>query len=140
MFFGNCQSTCPMVLNRLKSLESQLPKDWGNKAGFVMVTMDPRRDDSGSLAEYRRHASLSADRWTLLRGNEEDTRELAMILGVAFSPSAKNGGMEHNVSMVLLDRKGSIIRKDENLDDEPGQLKALRTALENEKIRKRELR
>lgn len=129
LFFGHCQSTCPMVLNRLKSLESKLPKNWGNGAGFVLVTLDPRRDDSGSLAEYRRDASLSKDRWTLLRGASEDTRELAMLMGVAYVPSTKNGGIEHNVAMVLLDRKGKVLRKDSNLDDEAGQLKALRKAI-----------
>ena len=129
LFFGHCQSTCPMVLNRLKSLESKLPKNWGNSAGFVLVTLDPRRDDSGSLAEYRRASSLSKERWTLLRGAEEDTRELAMLMGVAYVPSTKNGGIEHNVAMVLLDRKGRILRRDSNLEDEPGQLKALRQAI-----------
>ena len=118
-----------MVLTRLKSLESRLPEDWGGRAGFVLVTLDPRRDDSGSLAEYRRDASLRKDRWTLLRGAAEDTRELAMLMGVAYVPSSKNGGIEHNVAMVLLDRKGRILRKDSNLDDEAGQLRALRKAI-----------
>ena len=120
-----------MVLGRLKTLESKLPSDWGNHAGFVMVTLDPRRDDSGGLADYRKQSGLRADRYTLLRGNAEDTRELAMLLGINYGPSSKNGGIEHNVAMVLLDRKGRVIRRDENLDDADGQLAALRNAMAN---------
>ena len=41
----------------------------------------------------------------------------------------KNGGIEHTVAMVLLDRKGRIIRRDESLEDEAGQLKALQSAI-----------
>lgn len=129
LFFSHCESSCPMVLTRLKFLEAKLPKDWNREAGFVMVTLDPRRDDSGGLAEYRRSASLPADRWTLLRGNPEDTRELAMLLGVAYLPSNKNGGFEHNVAMVLVDRKGKVLRRDTDLKDADGQLQALHSAI-----------
>src|SRR4051794_31672 len=64
MFFAHCQSVCPMTLGRLKSLEAALPPDWGNRAGFVLVTLDPRRDDSGALAEYRKDGGLRRDRYT----------------------------------------------------------------------------
>ncbi len=118
-----------MVLARLKLLESKLPSDWEQRAGFVLVTMDPGRDDSGGLAAYRKQTDLRTDRYTLLRGNPEDTRELAMLLGIAYGPSKKNGGIEHTVAMILLDRKGRIIRRDESLEDEEGQLKALQSAI-----------
>ena len=129
MFFGSCQTACPMVLARLKLLESRLPSAWEQHAGFVLVTMDPGRDDSGGLAAYRKQTDLRTDRYTLLRGNPEDTRELAMLLGIAYGPSKKNGGIEHTVAMILVDRQGRIIRRDESLEDEEGQLKALQSAI-----------
>src|SRR6185369_11208875 len=31
LFFGHCESSCPMVLASLKIMESYLPRDWGEK-------------------------------------------------------------------------------------------------------------
>ena len=113
LFFGHCESSCPMVVTTLKTMESVLPKGWNGKAGIVLVSLDPKRDDVESLSEYRKRMSLAKDSWTLLRGKEQDTRELAMALGVAYKPSKDNGGMDHNAVIVVLDKDGRIVARHE---------------------------
>src|SRR5690606_3525537 len=68
LFCGHSEASCPMALGRLQSLEAGLPKGWEKGAGMVLVTLDPGRDDSGSLAAFRRRMDLGRDGWILLRG------------------------------------------------------------------------
>lgn len=119
LFFSHCEASCPMALGRLKSLEAKLPKDWTTRSSMVMVTLDPARDDSGSLADFRRRMSLGKEGWLLLRGGPEDTRELAMLMGVAYRPSTANGGIEHNSVLVLLDTDGVVLKRYEGADPGP---------------------
>jgi protein SCO1/2 len=129
LFFGHCEASCPMALGRLKTLESKLPPGWTRWGGIVLVTLDPTRDSTGSLADFRRRMSLGKEGWTLLRGNGEDTRELAMLLGVAYRPSEANGGIEHNSVLALVDASGVVVRKYEGADPGPEFLEAMRTFL-----------
>jgi protein SCO1/2 len=117
LFFGHCESSCPMVLASLKIMESYLPGDWGEKGGVVLVSLDPRRDDVESLAAYRKRMDLAPGKWTLLKGNEQDTRELAMALGVAYRKSQENGGMDHNAVVVILGADGRILKRHEGVAD-----------------------
>jgi protein SCO1/2 len=117
LFFGHCESSCPMTLASLKAMESSLPKDWGEKGGIVLVSLDPQRDDAESLAAYRRRMDLAPGKWTLLKGNEQDTRELAMSLGVAYRKSKENGGMDHNAVAVVLSGDGRILNRHEGVVD-----------------------
>ena len=129
LFFGRCESSCPMALGRLKSLEAGLPGGWSRHAGMVLVTLDPGRDDAESLAAFRKRMDFGKEGWTLLRGGPEDTRELAMLLGVAYRESAANGGIEHNTVLALLDPRGVVLRRYEGADPGPAFMAELRKAL-----------
>lgn len=111
LFFSHCQSTCPMVIGTLKGLAAALPKGWETHAGIVMATMDPGRDGTAALADFRRRMSFPAESYALLRGGEEDTRELAMALGAAYRKSEANGGIEHEAVIAILDPEGRIVRR-----------------------------
>lgn len=108
LFFSHCQSTCPMVLGTLKGLADALPKGWEARGGVVMATLDPGRDGAAALADFRRRMSLSPAGYALLRGGEEDTRELAMALGAAYRKSEANGGFEHEAVIAVLDPEGRV--------------------------------
>jgi cytochrome oxidase Cu insertion factor (SCO1/SenC/PrrC family) len=118
-----------MALGRLKSLEAGLPGGWTRHAGMVLVTLDPGRDDAESLAAFRKRMDFGKEGWTLLRGGPEDTRELAMLLGVAYRESAANGGIEHNTVLALLDPRGVVLRRYEGADPGPAFMAELRKAL-----------
>jgi protein SCO1 len=129
LFFGHCESSCPMALGRLKALEAGLPADWHRDAGMVLVTLDPARDGAAALADFRRRMDLGREGWTLLRGGAEDTRELAMLLGVAYRPSAANGGIEHNSVLALVDSRGVVLKRYEGADPGAEFMEALRRDL-----------
>jgi protein SCO1 len=116
LFFSHCQSTCPMVLGTLKRLSEVLPPGWESRAGVVMATLDPGRDGAADLADFRRRMSLSAG-YSLLRSDEEDTRELAMALGAAYRKSEANGGVEHEAVIAVLDAEGRVVGRHDGTVD-----------------------
>lgn len=109
MFFSGCNSLCPMSLGQLKTLERAMPEALWDKVGFVMVTMDSKDDTPGALKAYRIESGLSPDRWTLLRGSPDDTRELAALLGVHYTPKMEDGQMGHTGLIAILDPEGRMV-------------------------------
>ncbi len=115
MFFTGCENLCPMLLGQLKSLERALPAGIKDDVGFVLVSMDSKDDTPEALRRYRKEAGLSPDRWTLLRGSADDTRELAALLGVKYTPKQDDGQMGHTGLIAILDRDGGVVARTASL-------------------------
>lgn len=115
MFFTGCDNLCPMLLGQLKSLERALPAGIKDEVGFVLVSMDSKDDTPIALRRYRKESDLSPERWTLLRGSADDTRELAALLGVKYTPKQDDGQMGHTGLIAILDRDGAVLAKTASL-------------------------
>lgn len=126
MFFSRCDNICPMLTGQLKGVEREMPAELRAGIGFVLVTLDSRDDDAKSLADYRRRMDLSRDHWLLLRGNPDDTRELANLLGVTYMPKKEDGQMDHNGLIVILDADGRVVEKADGIADREAFLATLR--------------
>ncbi len=131
MFFSHCAGICPMIVGQIKLLERELDPGMKDKVGFVLVTLDPGGDDSADLAAYRRKMNLGPDRWILLHGGNDDTRALANLLGVTYTPKPKNGQITHTGLIVLLDREGRAVEKTANLSDRKAFLKRIAETVAN---------
>lgn len=130
MFFTACDNICPMLMGQLKSLEQAMPEDMAKKVGFVLVTMDSKDDSPAALGRYRKEAGLSAGRWTLLRGNTDDTRELAGLLGVRYTPKQADGQMGHTGLIAILDGNGRILAQTQAITDQKDFLAKLKRAVD----------
>ena len=129
MFFAGCKNLCPMLSGELKSLERAMPDSLKRKVGFVMVTLDPKEDTSGALSAYRKKSGLASDRWELLRGNADDTRELAALLGVRYTPKTEAGQMGHTGLIAILDRDGRMVSHAAGIADQKAFLAELSRAV-----------
>jgi len=118
MFFTGCQNLCPMLMGQLKSLERSLPADLKKRVGFVMVSMDVKDDTPDALRKYRKESALSPENWILLRGSADDTRELAALLGVHYTPKQEDGQIGHTGVIAILDREGRIVYKVTGITDQ----------------------
>ncbi len=49
---------------------------------FLLMSFDTKRDMPEVLAAFRKKEKLPVANWTLLRGSEDDVRELAALLGI----------------------------------------------------------
>jgi protein SCO1/2 len=107
MFFSNCEYACPILVNEMKKLEAALPKDALAKVDFLLVSFDSRRDTPEALAAYRRKEHLAVGRWTLLRGENDDVRELAALLGINYAADSR-GQFAHSNLITVLNAEGEI--------------------------------
>ena len=107
MFFANCQMACPLLVDGMKRIEAALPEDMRSHVRFVLITFDTERDTSQALHAYRVRQGLSTNRWTILRGNADDTLELAALVGVRYKKDLR-GDFAHSNVITVLNSAGEI--------------------------------
>jgi protein SCO1/2 len=121
MFFTHCEYACPIIVGELKAIESKLAPDVLAKVDFLLVSMDAKRDTPEELASFRKKRDLARERWTLLRGEADDVRELAALLGVNYTEDAR-GQFAHSNVITLLNAEGEIAFQHLGLRQDPSAL------------------
>jgi formylglycine-generating enzyme required for sulfatase activity/cytochrome oxidase Cu insertion factor (SCO1/SenC/PrrC family) len=105
LFYGSCDSACPALVHSLQQVDRELSPGARETLRFVLVTIDPERDTREALARYARERELDPQRWLLLRGPDEQVRQLAAAIGVR-ARAAPGGPLSHTARIVLVDRDG----------------------------------
>jgi len=123
MFFTHCEFACPILVGELKAIESKLPPEVIGRVDFLLVSIDSKRDTPAELAKFREKRQLTRERWTLLRGNDDDTRELAALLGVNYAEDAR-GQFAHSNLITLLNAEGEVAFQHTGLKQDPSLLLA----------------
>ncbi len=107
MFFTTCEYACPIILEKMKAIEQALPEALRGKVDFLLVSFDVERDTPEVLKAYRAKKQLPTARWTLLRGKEDDVRELAALLGINYQRDAR-GQFSHSNVITILNSEGEV--------------------------------
>ena len=115
MVFTSCQATCPITMGKLRDIQARFDRE-RLAAQFVIVSFDPARDTPEKLAAYRVATEHTRSNWTFLVGSEEDTRTLAMLLGIKYSRNPTTGDIMHDNKIVLLNGDGEITKELLGLD------------------------
>jgi protein SCO1/2 len=108
MFFRSCQRFCPLTLSAMSNIASRLEARH-IRANFVLVTLDPTRDTSPRLAEFKASRALPAASWHFLRGERGETLELARLLGIHAVFQEEH--IEHNVKLLVFDARGTRVHE-----------------------------
>lgn len=133
MIFASCQFTCPLTVNDLKKIEAALPENLRTNVGFTLISFDSRRDTPAALKAFRERHGLSLQNWTLLRGEAEDVRELAALLGVIYKQDA-NGDFAHSNLITVLNVEGEIVFQQPGINLPPDEIVAKLKSLENKPV------
>ena len=123
LFFASCQFTCPLTVSDLQRIESALPENLRTNTGFLLISFDSERDTPAALKAYRAKRELSHQNWTLLRGEADDVRELAALLGVIYKRDA-NGDFAHSNVITVLNAEGEIVLQQPGLNLSPDEIVA----------------
>ena len=107
LFFTSCEYACPVIVGNMKAIEQALPEALRGKVDFLLVSFDVARDTPAVLQAYRAKEKLALARWTLLRGKEDDVRELAALLGINYQRDAK-GQFSHSNIITVLNAEGEV--------------------------------
>ena len=115
LFYGTCDSVCPVVVRDAQKVEAMLPEADRRRTRFVLVTIDPKVDTPERLLDYARRHELDLERWTLLNGSPEQVRVLANVLGFKYRPTGA-GQYSHTIRIHVLDRAGVVVDHADGLD------------------------
>lgn len=130
MFYGSCQSACPLLIEAGMGITRALSAAERERLRVLLVTLDPARDTPAALAVLAREHHVDNTRWTLARTSDTTVRRLAAALDVRYRQLA-NGDFNHTTAWVLLDANGRILARSEEMAASPDAkfLGTLRTAL-----------
>src|SRR5512143_2780196 len=78
--YTSCEDTCPHTLMKLRQIYDRYQREQ-RRAEFVVVTIDPAVDTVEKLRDYRAKQHLPAS-WHLLRGDPDETQQMADLLGI----------------------------------------------------------
>ena len=128
MFFAKCEFACPVLVHDMKRIEAALPATLRTNVGFLLVSFDSERDTPEALRAYSQRVELDPERWTLLRGSQDDVLELAALLGIQFKKDSR-GQFAHSNVITILNSTGEIVFQQIGLNqDIQPTLKAITTA------------
>ena len=130
MFYGDCHSACPIVIETLKRTVGALGAD-GKRLRVLLISLDPKRDTPKSLAMMADVQKLDPAQYRLaVAANDTDTRVLAAALDIRYRP-LDNGEISHTTRIALLNADGSVRADSSKLtvDPDPEFVKQIATAL-----------
>lgn len=122
MFYTSCPNACPMLISDIRGLEAGLSEDERSDLRVLLVSLDPARDTPAAMAEVVAKHGVDDARWTLVRSEPEEVREIAAALGIKYRPLA-DGEMNHSSLLTLLDRDGMPVARLEGLGRDPQPLR-----------------
>ena len=108
LIYTHCMHTCPTIVATMQNIEKRLPQEVLNNTEFVLVSLTPDSDTPGVLKDFAEKRKLNLERWTLLTGDPQDVRSLAMALNVRYKKSEDNEVAHSNV-FTLIDEQGRIL-------------------------------
>ncbi len=131
MFFSSCGYACPILIQDMKNLRSQLPLDQQDQLNILLLSFDSERDLPAALAEFATQRDLETPPWVLMHGDEDVVLETSALLGVRFRKDDK-GNFAHSNLITLLNAQGEVVYKLEGLRaDSAPLLEAIKTLFVN---------
>ena len=108
LFFTSCEHSCPLIVADMKAIDKALPASVREKVDFLLVSIDPERDTPEALRAFRAKHELPTERWTLLRGSAEATRQLAGMVGFNYQPGSPTQ-YAHSLLISIMDESGVVV-------------------------------
>lgn len=118
MVFTHCESACPRIVADMQHIE----KEVGNSPDvvYLLISMDPERDTPQRFVEFAKERQLG-EHWTMISSNQDNTDEIANVLGAKIK-KLSDGGFDHSNAIYLLDREGNIAFVQEGLNQNADQI------------------
>lgn len=130
MFYASCGYVCPLLIEQIRAIETQLESDQKRDLSVLLISLDPEQDTPEALSKLARDRSLDLQRWTLARPQPGDLRKLSAVMGVQYRQQ-DDGEINHSTVISLLDAEGRILAQTSKLgaEPDPGFIDAVRAAL-----------
>lgn len=106
MVFTHCPDICPMTTHNMHLVEQKLADKFPDDLKLVVISFDPNRDTPAVLKKYAELRDYDLDRWTLLSGDDQDTKEVMLKFDVKaiFTDSTYSDDGELSYNIIHTDR------------------------------------
>ncbi len=108
--YTHCPGPCPIQTSDHMAVRRGLDEATAERTWFLMVTIDPERDDAATLRGYRDAHGVDYENWTFLTGAVEEVEASNRQWGVAATFNA-DGTIDHTPIVYLLDGDGRIVKR-----------------------------
>jgi protein SCO1 len=105
-FYASCSERCPRTLEKVRSVDEAYARH-GVAHQVILVTLDPGSDGPERLRRFKEQRHVPAS-WRVLRGEIEETRALARMLGVRAIYDDTH--VDHDVRIAVFDGSGRLVR------------------------------
>ncbi len=107
-FYGSCLTVCPIVIEQLREVYSELLASERDKLVILSISVDPARDTIDRLRDLW-HNEGAFEGWIIAQPAARSIARVTQELGIWVF--AKNDGtINHSADLFLIDPNGRIIR------------------------------
>jgi protein SCO1/2 len=110
MFYSQCNSACPLLVERVRALVQALPPAQRERLSILLVSLDPTHDTPAALVAFAAQHRIGGDHWTLARARANDTRALATVLGIRYRNNS-DGSITHSAPIAVFDADGVLVAR-----------------------------
>lgn len=100
LFFSECQGVCPTMRAKFEAVQSTASDP---DVHFVLLSVDPEKDNPQILAKYAQASNVDLARTHLLTGTLDETQRVAREFLIPFDLA-----VNHSSKVMLVDREGII--------------------------------
>ena len=114
-FFTTCPSICPLMNQKMLTLQEEFSEN--SDFGIASISITPDIDTQKVLKDYAESNGITHKNWHLLSGKSQETvynlSNIGFKLYTGIDTDEAHGGFEHSGLFALVDKKGYIrSRKD----------------------------
>lgn len=121
MIFTSCKTACPRLSAEMAKISKQVGDTDPEDLRYVLISIDPKTDTPEVMKAYLKSHRFDDAKWTFIRSNEADTRELANIMAVKYKEISPIQFSHSNIISVY-SKKGTLAFQKEGLDTDDAAL------------------
>lgn len=109
MIFTRCPVACPVIVSDIQHILAELPANLAEQVSVDLFSFDYERDDPKALKKFVTEMKIDQPNWSVYTGNKVVIADLAAVLGVQYKRLG-NGAYIHSNNIILIDKKGDIVK------------------------------
>lgn len=108
VFYGTCLTVCPIVIEQLREVYSDLPATQRSKLVILSISVDSVRDTTERLLDLW-HEEGAFQGWIMAQPADRSIERVAQEFGI-WVFAKKDGTINHSADLFLIDPGGRIVR------------------------------
>lgn len=116
MIYTSCKAACPILVSKMKTIESKISRKNIEKISLVLVSIDPETDTPKRLKEFSKTNSMDAPQWIFLTSNEAATQEFANVLSMKYKKISPIDFSHSNIISVFSPDGRLVSQEEGNID------------------------